>query len=217
MKTYLFQWGGCLPPYHKYGVFLLCGFELFVSSLSMAVAQKYYELCTILFPISIYMFDDTKQKQIPGFVWTDRERNILHRQKLLLLWCTSTLTVFLSMALIMPYFFSFSIRRIRLLIMYILALVFACAVAVNGAVLVWLYITAPADNKLFYDLFDSSVKEEIYLTEIEKQLDCISDDDKELDPTVKWLKPLLIIWIVGHVLTAFLFGFANKGLPCLKN
>ncbi|CAG9532094.1 unnamed protein product, partial [Cercopithifilaria johnstoni] len=29
-----------------------------------------------------------------------------------------------------------------------------------------------------------SVKEEIFLTEIEKGLDCISDDDKELDPTV---------------------------------
>lgn len=231
MKTYLFQWGGYLPPYYKYSVFLLCGFELFVSALSMAIAQKYYELCTILFPISMQMFDDTKQKQIPGYVWTSHERNILHRheQKLLLLWCTSTAAVFLSMALIIPFFFKFTNpktarqRKVRKLMMYILALVFTSTVLLNGAVIVWLYITAPADNKLFYKLFDNSMKEEIFLTEIEKQLDCISDDDKELDPTVecdntinrsvisrKWLKPLLIIWITGHALTVFLFGFANK-------
>ncbi|VDO79720.1 unnamed protein product [Onchocerca flexuosa] len=109
--------------------------------------------------------------------------------------------------------------------MYILAALFIIIVSLNGAVIIWLYITAPADNKLFYELFDNSVKEEIFLTEIEKGLDCISDDDKELDPTIecdntinrsvisrKWLKPLLIFWIVGHVITLFLFGFINKGL-----
>ncbi|EFO15788.2 hypothetical protein LOAG_12721 [Loa loa] len=107
--------------------------------------------------------------------------------------------------------------------MYILAALFIIVVSLNGLVMIWLYITAPTDNKLFYELFDNSVKEEIFLTEIEKGLDCISDDDKELDPTVecdntinrsvisrKWLKPLLIIWIVGHVIVLFLFGFINK-------
>uniref|UniRef100_A0A0R3S6Y3 Transcriptional regulator n=1 Tax=Elaeophora elaphi TaxID=1147741 RepID=A0A0R3S6Y3_9BILA len=109
--------------------------------------------------------------------------------------------------------------------MYLLAALFIVIVLLNGMAIIWLYMTAPADNKLFYELFDNSVKEEIFLTEIEKGLDCISDDDKELDPAVecdntvnrsvisrKWLKPLLIIWIAGHVITLFLFGFTNKGL-----
>ncbi|VBB33960.1 unnamed protein product [Acanthocheilonema viteae] len=192
MKTYLFQWGGCLPPFHKYAVFLLCGFELVVSAMSMAVAQKYYELCTILFPIAMYMFDDTKRKEIEGFVWTNKERQILqnHEQKLLLLWCTSTAAIFIAMLLIMPFFFRFKKpketqeRILRLLIMYILAALFIIIVSLNGITLIWLYLTSPADNKLFYELFENSVKEEIFLTEIEKGLDCISDDDKELDPTV---------------------------------
>ncbi|MCP9258820.1 hypothetical protein DINM_001817 [Dirofilaria immitis] len=144
--------------------------------MSMAVAQKYYELCTILFPIAMFMFDDTKRKGIAGFIWTNKERQILRN-----------------------------------------------VLSLNGAAMIWLYITASADNKLFYELFEKSAKEEIFLTEIEKGLDCISDDDKELDPTIecdntinrsvisrKWLKPLLIIWIVGHVIVLFLFGFINK-------
>lgn len=77
MNAYLFQWGGYLPPFHKYAVFLLCGFELVISAVSMSMAQKYYELCTILFPIAMYMFDDTKRKKIEGFVWTNNERQIL--------------------------------------------------------------------------------------------------------------------------------------------
>ncbi|EJW72289.1 hypothetical protein WUBG_16804, partial [Wuchereria bancrofti] len=68
--------------------------------------------------------------------------------------------------------------------MYASAILFIIIVSLNGITMIWLYITAPADNKLFYELFDNSVKEEIFLTEIEKGLDCISDDDKELDPTV---------------------------------
>uniref|UniRef100_A0AAF5PVY2 Uncharacterized protein n=1 Tax=Wuchereria bancrofti TaxID=6293 RepID=A0AAF5PVY2_WUCBA len=227
----LLQWNGYLPPFHKCAVFLLCGFELVISAMSMAVAQKYYELCTILFPIAMYMFDDTKRKEIEGFIWTNSERQILqfHQQKLLLLWCTSTAAIFIAMLLIMPFFFKFKEaktsegRTFRLLIMYASAILFIIIVSLNGITMIWLYITAPADNKLFYELFDNSVKEEIFLTEIEKGLDCISDDDKELDPTVecdntinrsvisrKWLKPLLIIWIVGHVIVLFLFGFANK-------
>ncbi|VDM92583.1 unnamed protein product [Onchocerca ochengi] len=192
MKTYLFQWAGYSPPFHKYAVFLLCGFELVVSAMSMAVAQKYYELCTTLFPIAMYMFDDTKRKGIVGFTWTNNERQILknHEQKLLLLWCTSTATIFIAMLLIIPFFFNFKKpktaeeRAFRLNIMYILAALFIIIVSLNGAIMIWLYITAPADNKLFYELFDKSVKEEIFLTEIEKSLDCISDDDKELDPTI---------------------------------
>ncbi|VDN93699.1 unnamed protein product [Brugia pahangi] len=242
MKTYLLQWNGYLPPFHKHAVFLLCGFELVISAMSMAVAQKYYDLCAILFPIAMYMFDDTKRKKIEGFVWTNNERQILqfvflivmefqHQQKLLLLWCTSTVAIFIAMLLIIPFFFKFKKaktneeRTFRLLIMYTLAVVFIIIVSLNGIAMIWLYITAPADNKLFYELFDKSVKEEIFLTQIEKGLDCISDDDKELDPTVecdntinrsvisrKWLKPLLIVWIVGHVIALFLFGFVNKGL-----
>lgn len=68
--------------------------------------------------------------------------------------------------------------------MYLLALLFITVVLLNGAALVWLYITAPDDHKLFYKLFDNAVKEEIYLTEIEKGLGCTSDDDKELHPSV---------------------------------
>lgn len=68
--------------------------------------------------------------------------------------------------------------------MYFLVAVFIAVVSLNGVVMLWLYITAPADNKLFYELFDKSVKEEVFLTEIEKGLDCILDDDKELDPAI---------------------------------
>lgn len=68
--------------------------------------------------------------------------------------------------------------------MYALAALFIIIVLLNGMAITWLYLTAPTDNKLFYDLFDNSVKEEIFLTEIEKGLDCISDDDKELHPAV---------------------------------
>lgn len=68
--------------------------------------------------------------------------------------------------------------------MYILATLFIVIISLNGIAMIWLYITAPADNKLFYELFDNSIKEEIFLTEIEKRLDCISDDDKELNPTI---------------------------------
>ncbi|CAG9540231.1 unnamed protein product, partial [Cercopithifilaria johnstoni] len=57
--------------------------------------------------------------------------------------------------------------------MYTLAAVFIIIISMNGIVMIWLYHTAPADNKLFYELFDRSVKEEIFLTEIEKGLDCI--------------------------------------------
>lgn len=80
--SYILQWGGVLPPFHKYGVFVICGFELFVSSLSMAIGQKYYDLCTILFPSATKMFDDTRQKKIPGFIWTSEERQILHLVRL---------------------------------------------------------------------------------------------------------------------------------------
>ncbi|MCP9258822.1 hypothetical protein DINM_001819 [Dirofilaria immitis] len=180
--------------------------------MSMAVAQKYYELCTILFPIAMFMFDDTKRKGIAGFIWTNKERQILrnHEQKLLLLWCSSTAVIFIAMLSIIPFFSNLKIDN-------------NAGVSLNGAAMIWLYITASADNKLFYELFEKSAKEEIFLTEIEKGLDCISDDDKELDPTIecdntinrsvisrKWLKPLLIIWIVGHVIVLFLFGFINK-------
>lgn len=75
-------------------------------------------------------------------------------------------------------------QRFRLLIMYTLAAIFITIISLNGLAMLWLYLTAPVDNKLFYELFDNSVKEEIFLTEIEKRLNCISDDDKELDPTV---------------------------------
>ncbi|VDN07358.1 unnamed protein product [Thelazia callipaeda] len=192
MRAHMLKWNGCQPPYHKYAVYLVCGFELIISAVSMAIAQKYYELCTILFPIAIYMFDDTKQKQIPDFIWSQKERQILgnHEMKLLLLWCTSTIAVFMAMLLIIPFFFKFQKprsnreRSLRIAVSYGLAILFISLVLINGAVLIWLFITAPDDNRLFYKLFDSSVKEEIFLTKIEKGLDCISDDDKELDPTI---------------------------------
>ncbi|VDK42812.1 unnamed protein product [Anisakis simplex] len=186
--SYMVQWGGVLPPYHKFGVFVICGFELICSSISMAIGQKYYELCTILFPVAIKMFDDTQQKQIDGFFWTDREREILrlHEQRLLILWITSTIAVMLSMVSIVPFFFKFSKEKhperffSRRTAQYLCGILFITTVIVNGIVILWLYLTAPADNVLFYSLFDAAVKEEIFLTEIEKGLDCISDDDKEL-------------------------------------
>uniref|UniRef100_A0A915AJ50 Uncharacterized protein n=2 Tax=Parascaris univalens TaxID=6257 RepID=A0A915AJ50_PARUN len=229
--SYVLQWGGILPPFHKYGVFVICGFELFVSSLSMAIGQKYYDLCTILFPSATKMFDDTRQKKIPGFIWTSEERRILrlHEQKLLILWFTSTAVVILSMALIVPFFFKFGKEKHpdrclnRRTIMWLCAILFLIMLFINGAVILWLFITAPDDHRLFYSLFDAAVKEEIFLTEIEKGLDCISDDDKEIyssdecDNAInrsvisrKLLSPLLYFWIVGHCLAFFVFGFANK-------
>uniref|UniRef100_A0A183USR8 G_PROTEIN_RECEP_F1_2 domain-containing protein n=1 Tax=Toxocara canis TaxID=6265 RepID=A0A183USR8_TOXCA len=231
--SYILQWGGVLPPFHKFGVFVICGFELFASSLSMAIGQKYYDLCTILFPVATKMFDDTRQKKIPGFVWTSDERRILrlHEHKLLILWFTSTAVVIMSMALIVPFFFKFGKEKHpnrcfnRRTIMWLLAILFIVMVLANSAIILWLFLTAPDDHRLFYSLFDGAVKEEIFLTEIEKGLDCISDDDKELsyssdecDNSInrsvisrKLLTPLLYFWVVGHCLAFIIFGFANKG------
>uniref|UniRef100_A0A0N5ARP9 Protein TEX261 n=1 Tax=Syphacia muris TaxID=451379 RepID=A0A0N5ARP9_9BILA len=55
---YVLQWGGILPPYYKYAVMLLCGFELCWSALTLAVGQQYYEYSEILFPIAFDIFDE---------------------------------------------------------------------------------------------------------------------------------------------------------------
>lgn len=67
--------------------------------------------------------------------------------------------------------------------MYLSAAVFLLCTLFNGFVLFWLYFTASDEHKLFYSLFNNAAKEEIFLTEIEKGFDCISDDDKELPST----------------------------------
>lgn len=96
MTPYFLKWGGFFPPYFKYGVFVICGFELCISAISMAVGQKYYELCSILFPISMRIFDDTVQKRIPNFKWTAEERSVLR------------------MVVISSFFYNIMLRKLKL-------------------------------------------------------------------------------------------------------
>lgn len=53
--------------------------------------------------------------------------------------------------------------------------------AVGGVVLVWQWATCEADYALFHELFTGAHKEEVFLSDLEHQLNCELDEDKEVD------------------------------------
>lgn len=51
----------------------------------------------------------------------------------------------------------------------------------TGIILAWQWKTCDDDFQLFQNLFLKSQKEESFLSELEQQLNCNIDDDKEID------------------------------------
>jgi hypothetical protein len=56
----------------------------------------------------------------------------------------------------------------------LLFLIFVC-----GATLTWQWLTCQNDYNLFQDLFNNARREESFLSLLEKQVACESDEDKE--------------------------------------
>lgn len=75
-----------LPPYYKYAVFLLCGFDLVFSCFVLAISEAYYKVrirkgrgkedeyeiiqsAKTVLPIAYGMFNDTITKGKDNFTW----------------------------------------------------------------------------------------------------------------------------------------------------
>ncbi|CAD5208681.1 unnamed protein product [Bursaphelenchus xylophilus] len=223
-----------LPPYFRVGIFFFCGLELAWNAFVMAINQKFWDLSTKIFPVAFKMFNDTLLKGEPrDFVWTVVERNQLdmYQYKLTLMWLCSTITILYSMLCIVPQFctmqqsddseITFCVKKPVLgyvMAPFLLVLVFFC-----GCALTWQWFTCEEDHSLFQNLFGRAQKEETFLSELETQLNCNTDDDKEvlgvwrcedmvnramLD--ARWLDPLVYSFIICHIVMLFGFCIANR-------
>uniref|UniRef100_A0A1I7YDS9 Uncharacterized protein n=1 Tax=Steinernema glaseri TaxID=37863 RepID=A0A1I7YDS9_9BILA len=228
------KYGSAIPPFFKYAVFYVCGFELIFNAVLMSVAQTYYETSSIVFPVAYRMFEDTVQRQTVDFQWTPVEAAQLeqYQTKLIALWTTSTFCIIYAVFCIVPQFYIFEeadednemtvCLKFPSLgwymgVLYVLFMI-AC-----GTAIVWVWLTCQADHDLFHHLFLNTLKEEHFLSELEEGLQCTSDDDKEvhrmnecdnrIDRSMlssRWMTPVLITFFVGHIFVWLTFPFFNK-------
>ena len=110
------------------------------------------------------------------------------------MWFISTCTILYSMLCVVPQFCemeetsgqnrTFCMKKPVL--GYIMAPILVFLVLLCGVVLTWQWSTCQSDADLFRRLFRHSLKEEKYLSVIERELNCFTDDDKEV-VDVNWV------------------------------
>jgi hypothetical protein len=201
-KSCFDQFKQVFPPYAKYAIFLACGLEVLYHAFLMAINQKFFEMASKIFPVAFQMFNDTVRRgghHNVDFHWTDREmaQLNLYQTKLILMWFFSTVTILFSMVCVVPQFCEFEeasgqhrtwcMKKPKL--GYIMAPIFIGLAFIGFSLLTWQWMTCQADSDLFHELFKNSLKEESYLSVLERELDCITDDDKEVELT-DWLNQL---------------------------
>ncbi|KJH47646.1 hypothetical protein DICVIV_06256 [Dictyocaulus viviparus] len=102
-----------LPPYYKYAVFVFAGFQFLYCAFVLAISEAYYKSASLILPIAYRMFDDTVKKNVPDFRWTSDEKKELemYKNKMMILWVTSTVGVLFCMVIIIPQFFDFNDKQ----------------------------------------------------------------------------------------------------------
>ncbi|KAI6179733.1 hypothetical protein M3Y98_00642300 [Aphelenchoides besseyi] len=238
-----------LPPFHRSGIFFFCGLEFAWNAFVMAINQKFWDLSTKIFPTAYKMFNDTLAKGEPrDFVWTEVEYTQLqfYQYKLTCMWLCSTVTILYCMLSIVPQFctleqadgteVTFCVKKPRMSttntlirnrflgIGYLMAPILLILIVVCGCCVTWQWWSCQEDFDLFQSLFQRAQKEEIFLSELENQLLCITDDDREgvgitwrCDSMISrsmlnrsWMDPILISYFVVHVIMFAGFGVANR-------
>ncbi|GMS84384.1 hypothetical protein PENTCL1PPCAC_6559, partial [Pristionchus entomophagus] len=223
------------PPYYKYAVFLLCGFDLVFACVVLAIAEAYYKAAGRVLPIAYQMFNDTVKKGKENFTWNEPMRDSLelYKYKMLLLWICCTVCVLFSMVLIIPQFFDFNDARgnpshlclVRRRLGWILFTLQLIIDIVLGAAIVWAWIGCRETVAMFHSLFNESEAEEAYVSKIEETLDCWTDDDKEVKTYQVcmrcpsnlltlgwWMDAILITFFVGHIIVLLLTPLLNRQL-----
>ncbi|KAE9552243.1 hypothetical protein FO519_004552 [Halicephalobus sp. NKZ332] len=249
------------PPYAKFAIFFACGLEVFYHAFVMAINQKFFEISSKIFPVAFQMFNDTDKRGGVVFEdgtpyrWSDVElaKLNLYQTKLILMWFISTCTILYSMLCVVPQFCEMeeSSGKNRTWCMkkpilgYVMAPVLVVLIFLCGIILTWQWATCQSDADLFHKLFRHALKEEKYLSVIERELNCHTDDDKEVVdlnwapgdnsaiestlpvrgcnmlveasmPTQSWLDPLYFTFIFYHLLILVLFGYLNNEKLCGK-
>lgn len=208
----------------------------------MAINQKFWDLSEKIFPSAFKMFDDTVLKGEPddfGQQWDSVALLQLntYQNKLKYMWLTSTLVVLFSMLCIVPQFctteegdgeVTYCIKKPA--IGYVLAPMLILSVLVMGSILTWQWATCESDTQLFQTLFRQSQKEEAFLSELEQKLNCILDDDKEVESTwecdntvdrsilsSRWLNPLFLSFFLIHAFLILGFSLSNREFGKRRN
>ncbi|VDM53092.1 unnamed protein product [Angiostrongylus costaricensis] len=221
------------PPYYKYAVFLFIGFQFLYCAFVLAISEAYYKSATLILPIAYRMFDDTVNKNVPGFHWTQEEKHELemYKHKMMTLWVTSTIGVLLSMVITIPQFFDFNDKRgnrshlclVHRRLAWLMFFIMASFVLAMFLALVWAWLGAGTAVRSFHEHFALAEKEEQFLTELEETLDCTNDDDKEVPDEHRcwqnvnigfindfWLDLLFYVYTVGNILVLIAIPFFNK-------
>ncbi|CAJ0605563.1 unnamed protein product [Cylicocyclus nassatus] len=221
------------PPYFKYAVFLFVGFQFLYCAFVLAISEAYYKSAALILPIAYRMFDDTVKKNVPGFDWTPAEQSQLemYKYKMMVLWVMSTIGVLLCMIIIIPQFFDFNNKRgdpshlclVHRRLAWVMFGIMAVFVTAMFAAVLWAWLGGGAASRSFHEHFAAAEKEEVFLTELEENLDCITDDDKEVADEHRcwqnvsisfvhdlWLDLLLYVYLVGNALAFFAIPFFNK-------
>uniref|UniRef100_A0A915EG68 Uncharacterized protein n=1 Tax=Ditylenchus dipsaci TaxID=166011 RepID=A0A915EG68_9BILA len=205
------------PPYFKYAIFFFCGIELVFSALLMAINQKFWDLADKIFPTAYLMFDDTVLKGEPeDFMWGEPQLLQLNDTR------RNSNTCGFPPPLGKRWRRGDNLHE-KTLIGYILAPILILLVLVMSSILVWQLVTCDSDSQLFSTLFRQCQKEETFLTELEHRLNCILDDDKEVDGnwecdntidrsilSRKWLNPLFFGFCLCHAFMLLGFSLLNK-------
>ncbi|KAI6174837.1 hypothetical protein M3Y97_00965800 [Aphelenchoides bicaudatus] len=222
------------PPFYPASIFFFCGLEFAWNAFVMAINQKFWDLSTKIFPTAFKIFNDTLAKGEPAdFQWTSAEYAQLqmYQYKLASMWLCSTITILYAMLCIVPQFctleksdgteVTFCVKKP--ILGYIMAPFLILLIILCGSILTWQWFTCQNDYDLFQNLFNRSHKEESFLSELENQLNCESDDDKETSVLWKcdslisrsvlnrsWLDPLIYSFIGCHLLMFVGFSFVNR-------
>ncbi|KAF8361388.1 hypothetical protein PRIPAC_88311 [Pristionchus pacificus] len=224
-----------LPPYYKYAVFLLCGFDLVFSCFVLAISEAYYKSAKTVLPIAYGMFNDTITKGKDNFTWDQSMQDSLelYKYKMMVLWVCCTVCVLFSMILIIPQFFDFNDARgnpshlclVRRRLGWILFTIQLIIDLILGAAIVWAWIGCAETVAMFHKLFSESEAEEAFVSKLEKELECWTDDDKEVKThqvcwnMVKmsvirgwWMDAILITFFIGHLIVLLLTPLFNRQL-----
>ncbi|KAL3118280.1 hypothetical protein niasHT_000995 [Heterodera trifolii] len=208
-----------LPPYHQNLVYVICGAHILYGSIALAVHQTFWVLSTRIFPTAFDMFDDTRNRVMDYdtmWNWTSRQQLDRYQNRLTISWVVATFDIFMAILCIIPQFckvevgegnrvqeLDLCIRRpvIAKLMAPLLLMANLLLAACMGAER-WY---CPAEDRLFHSLFDGAIKEEVFLTNFESELECVSDEDKEgtdvwkcdgiMERSIlneRWLDPMIV-------------------------
>uniref|UniRef100_A0AC34QB32 Uncharacterized protein n=1 Tax=Panagrolaimus sp. JU765 TaxID=591449 RepID=A0AC34QB32_9BILA len=110
-----------------------------------------------------------------------------YQTKLIFMWFISTVVILYSMLCVVPQFCE--VEEVsgeqrtwcmkKPMLGYLMAPILIFLIFICATILTWQWSTCDDDAALFHRLFRYSLKEEKYLSVIERELNCITDDDKE--------------------------------------